>query len=315
MKCERSGTREFTLEKSLGRKTLRFFRVKWSSVVALEGLCFRAGRWWTKCARDCRESSISHKNHQKLTGSDHFLKMRSTSHSCQFIRFSSFISIHCQFLHLKSFIHLVQLIRFNSFISSQSCQVTHFNSLMSIHAFQFIHVNSCVSSHAFQFLHVNYFMSIHSFQFIHVNSFMSIHSSQFIHLNSFISCIQFNSSFQLLHFNSFMTIHSFQFIHVNSFMSIHSCQFIHFMHFISCQFTSFQLTMNSKLPPCLFFETSAPARAGHYLVSPEKSPKFCGISCPCRAVVQLSPSLRSCGRSPGRSCARQNLGALPDLTC
>ena len=33
------------------------------------------------------------------------------------------------------------------------------------------------------------------------------------------------------------------------------------------QLTSFQLTMNS-FEPCLFFETSAPARAGHYLVFP-----------------------------------------------
>ena len=37
------------------------------------------------------------------------------------------------------------------------------------------------------------------------------------------------------------------------------------MHFISFQFTSSQLTMNSY-KPCLFFETSAPAHAGHYLV-------------------------------------------------
>ena len=47
-------------------------------------------------------------------------------------------------------------------------------------------------------------------------------------------------------------------------MSIDSCQFIHVMYFISFQLTSFQLTMNSY-KPCPFFETSAPARAGHYL--------------------------------------------------
>ena len=33
-KCNRSGTREFTLENTLGCKTLRFFQVKWPSVVA-----------------------------------------------------------------------------------------------------------------------------------------------------------------------------------------------------------------------------------------------------------------------------------------
>ena len=79
-------------------------------------------------------------------------------------------------------------------------------------------------------------------------SFMSIHSVQFIRFNSFMSI----PSFQFFYFNSFMTIRSF---HFKSFLSIDSCQFI---HFISFQFTSFQ--------PCLFFESSAPARAGHYLV-------------------------------------------------
>ena len=71
-------------------------------------------------------------------------------------------------------------------------------------------------------------------------------------------------SFQFMRFNSFMSSPSFQLIHVNSFISCISFHFISF-HFISFQFASFQLTMNSyKL--CLFFETSAPARAGHYLV-------------------------------------------------
>ena len=62
-----------------------------------------------------------------------------------------------------------------------------------------------------------------------------------------------------------MSVPSFQFLHFNSFISIDSCQFMHFMHFISFQFTSSQLTMNSYKPHP-FFETSAPARAGHYLV-------------------------------------------------
>ena len=90
-------------------------------------------------------------------------------------------------------------------------------------------------------------VSISSFQFIHVNSFVSIHACQ------------------VLHFNSFISIHSWQFIRFNSFMSSHSCQLIHGNSFMSC-FTSFQLTMNCY-KPYLFFETSAPARAGHCLVS------------------------------------------------
>ena len=88
---------------------------------------------------------------------------------------------------------------------------------------------------------------------------MTIHLFQLIHFNSFIAIL----SFQVIHDNSFASIHAFQFLHFKFFMSINSCQFIHFMHFISFQFTSVQLTMKSQRP-CLFFETSAPARAGHH---------------------------------------------------
>ena len=59
-----------------------------------------------------------------------------------------------------------------------------------------------------------------------------------------------------MRFNSFILSHSSKLIHVNSFIS---CISFHF------NFTSFHLTMNSY-KQCLFFETSAPARAGHYLV-------------------------------------------------
>ena len=47
-KCNRSGTREFTLENTLGCKTLRFFQVKWPSVVAAGRSLFprlRASIW------------------------------------------------------------------------------------------------------------------------------------------------------------------------------------------------------------------------------------------------------------------------------
>ena len=109
---------------------------------------------------------------------------------------------------------------------------------MSFHLFQFFHFNSIISNHSCR---VNSFISIHSFQFMHVSSFLSIPSFQFIHVKSFISI----PSFQFIHFNWFMSIHAF-----------------HAFHFI---FTSSQLTMNSYKPHP-FFETSAPARAGHYLV-------------------------------------------------
>ena len=97
---------------------------------------------------------------------------------------------------------------------------------------------------------------IHSFlhSFISFN-FVSCHCHFHCHFNSFIS----THSCQLSHFNSFISNHSFQFVQV---ISIHSSfvlsffqkflghgmlfHFIHCIHFISFQFTSFQLTKNSK---------------------------------------------------------------------
>ena len=113
-----------------------------------------------------------------------------------------------------------------------------------------------------QFIHLNSFMSIHVLQVMRFKSFMSIDSCQFLHFNSFVSI----HSWQFIRFNSCVSIPSFQVIHVNWFMSIHSFHAFHF--------TSFQLTMNSY-KPYLFFETSAPARAGHYLVMG----CYCYITC------------------------------------
>ena len=100
-------------------------------------------------------------------------------------------------------------------------------------------------------------------QIIHVKSFVSVHSFQFVLVNSLIWIHSFHSlssihSFQFLHFKSVMSImslHSFQFIHVNSFISC-----------ISCRFNSLFPTHHESYKPCPFFETSGPARAGHYLV-------------------------------------------------
>ena len=170
---------------------------------------------------------------------------------------------------------------------------------MSIPSLQFLHVLSCIiSTHSFQLIHVKSFISIHSFEFLHFTSFIPIsscqvihffpsHSSQFVYLKSLVSIHSFQfmhviASCRFIHlFNhsficSFIPsfIPSFQFLglhalHANSFMSNHSFQFIKFMRFISFQFTSFPLTKNSH-KPCPFFKTSAPARAGHYLVFKEK---------------------------------------------
>ena len=105
-----------------------------------------------------------------------------------------------------------------------------------------------------------------------------------------------------------MSTPSCQFLHVSSLVSSHSfqfsCQFIHVMHFMSFPFPSFQHTKNSY-KPCPFFETSAPARAGHYLVISSavygsycwslSCPKFCQLI-PCQNVflmLMLMKPLRS----------------------
>ena len=106
---------------------------------------------------------------------------------------------------------------------------------------------SCQVSHSFNSIQSNQLLNFNSFlliqfQFIHVSSFVSINSLQFLYFIHFI------------HDNSFVSTHAFQFLHVKSLDSP-----------ISFQFTSSQLTMNSYKPR-LFFETSTPARAWHYLV-------------------------------------------------
>ena len=191
-------------------------------------------------------------------------------------------------------IRAFQVLGFNSFTSIPSCRFIRFNSFMSTPSCQCIHLNSFMSIHAFQVLRFYSFTSIPSCRFIRFNSF---------HVNSFISIL----SWQFIYDNSFVSIHAFPFLHVKSFMSIHSCQFIHFMHFILFQFTSFQLTMNSY-KPCLFFKTSAPARAGHYLVI-----------ITCRACWMVSVVMGSMTRrSSDAAVAARGRGGnanLPHKTC
>ena len=101
--------------------------------------------------------------------------------------------------------------------------------------------------------------------------------------HSFLFIQLFGHSFQVINYNSFLSIYAFHFLHsFNSFISTHSCQFVRFNSFMSIHFfydsfillelTSFQLTKNSykqtgSYSHVHFFETSAAARAGLYLVS------------------------------------------------
>ena len=111
-------------------------------------------------ARDCSESSISHKTCKKNWG------VRNTFGKS----FNSF-----QFIH------------FNSFISIHSFQIVHFNSFVSIHSFQSIHsfIHSFIHSNIHSFVHV---ISIPAFQFIRFNSFIPNHTFlHFMHFNSLLS--------------------------------------------------------------------------------------------------------------------------------
>ena len=82
-KCEESGTCEFRFENTLGRETLYFFgesgccdRRRRVSVSAVSR--FHQGKWSTKCAQDCCQSSNLYKNRKNLMGLEHFWKMGST---------------------------------------------------------------------------------------------------------------------------------------------------------------------------------------------------------------------------------------------
>ena len=149
--------------------------------------------------------------------------------------------------------------------SSHSCQVLHVSSsifIHVIHSWQFIPFNSfiSISSFQFQFLRFNSFNLTPSCQLIHVNAFMSIPSLQEIQFNSCIS----SHLCQFSRFNSWVSIPSFQVIHFNGFMSIQS---FHAFHFLSIYFFP---THHEFLEAMSLFEASAPANAGHYLVSIHK---------------------------------------------
>ena len=115
-----------------------------------------------KCARDCSESSISHKHCENPIGSDHFLKMRPTK--CARDCSESSIS-HNNPKKLRGPVR----------------------ELLAIQSFQIVHVNSFMSSHSFQFIRFNAFITSHSCQFINFNSV--IHSAQFLHFISFFSIV------------------------------------------------------------------------------------------------------------------------------
>ena len=83
-KCNRSGTREFRFEKTIGRKTLRFFRVKCTEVASLfprvrASICkscrqnvhrtVARARFHIKIVKNCQ--------HEKISLGEHFWKMGS----------------------------------------------------------------------------------------------------------------------------------------------------------------------------------------------------------------------------------------------
>ena len=162
-----------------------------------------------------------------------------------------------------------QFIHFNSFVSNHSFQVIHIKSFMPTHSFHVIDFKSVIQSFFHSFMHACILFHFMSFHFI----FM------FISFSFSISC-SFHFLFISFHFNFIFILNfisfSFSFsFNLNSFVWIPSCQFIRFKSFISCiSFHFNSLLSNSpkipigKLVPIAgsIFETSAPARAGHYLV-------------------------------------------------
>ena len=151
--------------------------------------------------------------------------------------------------------------------------MVHVNSFMPIRAYQLVDFNVI-----FQFTHFNSFIQVRGFifsyqvmPFIHafILSFIQSFIHPFIHLFIPSSLHSFSHS-SFLHFNSFMSIPSCRFF---DFILIHPFQFLHFMHFMWFQLISFHRAKTSYRP-WHFFETSAPVRAGHYLVRKLRSGKL-----------------------------------------
>ena len=152
-KCERSGTRGFTLENTLGCETL-FSGSSARPLWRLEGLCFRSfapqSRKRSTNVHETAARARFHKNRfekrrVRSTFGNSFLYI----HSCQFICFKSLVSIHSsQFIHVSS----IQITHFNSFMSTQSFQCIDFKSAMSIHSFQFLRFNSFMEIPSFHFI-------------------------------------------------------------------------------------------------------------------------------------------------------------------
>ena len=110
-KCERSGTREFTAEKTLGRKTLCFFGEvavrgrRWRvSVSAVARLDPESGR---QNVHETVARARFHIKSSKTDGlgplfQDDVDKSLISIHSFQFVRFNSFMSIHSFQLAMNS---------------------------------------------------------------------------------------------------------------------------------------------------------------------------------------------------------------------
>ena len=90
------------------------------------------------------KSFVSNNSFQSI----HAFQFLDFTHSCQFIRFKSFMSIHsCQVVDLNSFISIhsltVTFIQFHSFLSIRSCQLIHVKAFISCISF---HFNSLLSN-------------------------------------------------------------------------------------------------------------------------------------------------------------------------
>ena len=177
------------------------WRVSVSAVARLD-----LGKWSTKRAQDCSESSTMSQKNQK--------NWRACATFWRWGRQSVHETVARARFHIKSVKNWHLWSTFgNSFI--------HFNTFMSIHSFQFTHCNSFMSTPSCQFLPFNSLSSTHSLQFVHFNSMVLIYS--FIRFNSFMPHHSFHSNwFASIPCFNFLSIHSCQFSHYNSFVSIHA---------------------------------------------------------------------------------------------
>ena len=235
-----------------------FFRVKWPSVVAEGWSLFPPfprldrGKWSTKGARDCSESSISHKNCAERR------RRKCWAHSRCVFAWRFWLQSFCQRpkrlqTFLDSFFHFFILSFIHSFIPFHSI-LFHF---MSFHSF----IQSCVKSFIHSFIHSVIDSLIHTFiSFVH--SFLHSFHVMSCHVMSCHVIPSFLHSFIHSRIHSFMcSFHSVDsFLH-SFFHAFHFCR--PSFHFISILPSSPTIPISKMFPIVMsfFLKTSAPARA------------------------------------------------------